>query len=355
MSDGKVKVTVVVLTFNTLKSGYLEGCFDTLAATNTDGIELEVMAVDNCSSDGTPDEIRRRWPGCRVIDSGGNWGYAGGNNLGIQQALDGGSDYVYLINHDTEVDPDFLVEAVRVAQADETVGCVQSLLLLHPDRELVNSTGNAIHFLGFGYCLDYRRPRTDIDTEAVREVAYASGAGALYRADVLRLVGGFDPTFFMYHEDLDLGWRIRLAGYRNVMAPKSVVWHKYEFSRSIGKFYYMERNRYLTLFKNLRLRNLLVLAPFLVVAEVGLALPAVRGGWWLKKLKSLFYFLNPKVWRHVIAEREKVASWRRVSDREIAALFTPVIRDQEQPSLFAMWVANPLLEVTWKVLRPLIR
>jgi len=171
----------------------------------------------------------------------------------------------------------------------------------------------------------------------------------------LKQVGDFDERFFMYHEDLDLGWRLRLAGYRNVLAPKSVVWHKYEFSRSIGKWYYMERNRYLVLFKNLRLRTLIVLAPCLVLAEAGMAVPAAFGGWWGKKVRALTYFLRPSVWSYIIRERERVAAWRKVSDREIFSLFTPTVRDQEKASLFAEWVVNPLFEVTWKVVRPFIR
>ena len=347
------KVAVIVLTFNSSK--YLDGCFGTLEKMNSEGLEADVLVVDNGSSDGTPAEIRRRWPSFGVVDTGSNLGFASGNNVGIRLAIERGADYVFLLNHDTEVEPNFLVEAVRAAESDPRVGSVQSLLLLHPDRELVNSTGNAVHFLGFGYCQDYRRRVDRIDAETVREIPYASGAAVLCRSAALKQVGDFDERFFMYHDDLDLGWRLRLAGYRNVLVPKSVVWHKYEFSRSIGKWYYMERNRYLVLFKNLRLWTLIVLAPWLVMAEAGMAVPAAFGGWWGKKVRALAYFLRPSVWRHIIKERERVAVWRKVSDREIFALFTPTIRDQEKASLFAMWVANPLLEVAWRIVRPFIR
>ncbi len=346
------KVTVIVLTYNS--SRYLDGCFGSLERADKDGLDVEIVAVDNGSSDGTPDTVRRRWPWVRVVDSGGNLGFAGGNNLAMRQALDAGRDFVFLLNHDTEVDPGFLREAVRVMGSDPSIASVQSLLLLHPERELVNSAGNAIHFLGFGYCMDYRKSAADIDRETVRDIPYASGAAVLYRAAALREAGLFDDRLFMYHEDLDIGWRLRLCGYRNVLAPKSVVYHKYEFSRSIGKYYYMERNRYIVLLKNLRLWTFIVIAPALALTEAALMFTAFRGGWWSKKFKALTYFLDPRAWRHILEERGRVEKMRRVGDREIVRQFTPVIRDQEGTSLFAHFVANPLMEAAWRAIRLII-
>lgn len=346
------KVAVIVLTYNSSK--YLDGCFGTLARMDRTGLDVEVVAVDNGSTDGTRDMIRKNWPDVRVVDSGGNIGFAAGNNLAMREALESGSDCVFLLNHDTEVDPGFLREAVRAMESDPKIASVQSLLLLHPERDLVNSTGNAIHFLGFGYCMDYRKNVGDIDREKVRDIAYASGAAVLYRADALREAGLFDDSLFMYHEDLDLGWRLRLCGYRNVLAPKSVVYHKYEFSRSIGKYYYMERNRYIVLLKNMRLWTFAVLAPGLVLAETALMFSAFRGGWWRKKLRALTYFLDPRPWRRILKERDHVERIRKVSDREIARVLTPVIRDQESTSLFAHFIANPLMEGAWKLTRLII-
>jgi len=350
-SDTK-KVTVIVLTYNSSK--YLDGCFGTLERMDRDGLDVEVVAVDNGSSDGTPDEIRRRWPRVQVMDSGGNIGFAAGNNLAMRRAIDRGRDFVFLLNHDTDVDPGFLREAVRVMKSDPKIGSVQSLLLLHPERDLVNSSGNAIHFLGFSYCMDYRKHAADIDREKARDIPSASGAAVLYRVDALRQTGLLDDSFFMYHEDLDLGWRLRLCGYRNVLAPKSVVYHKYEFSRSIAKYYYMERNRYIVLLKNMRLWTFIVIAPGLVVTEAVLMAAAFRGGWWRKKLGALTYFLDPRPWKRILKERGSVEKMRKVSDREIVRLFTPVIRDQESTSLFAYFIANPIMEATWRLMRFLI-
>ncbi|MFH1047663.1 MAG: glycosyltransferase family 2 protein [Patescibacteria group bacterium] len=346
------KVTIIVLTYNSSK--YLDECFGTLKKINQGDLAVEIVAVDNASSDGTVEQIRRRWPGIRVVETGSNLGFAGGNNIAMRAAIESGSDYVYLLNHDTEVQTDFLLEAVRIMETSVDIGAVQSLLLLHPEKELVNSAGNAIHFLGFGYCRSYRLPVEKISRTDWPDIAYASGAGVLLRSSALRQVGLFDERLFMYHEDLDLGWRLRLAGYRSVLAPKSVVWHKYEFSRSIGKYYFMERNRYIVLFKNLKLWSLIVLAPSLIMSEFFLSLAAVRGGWWSKKFRALMYFLSPSAWRHIILERERVAGFRKIGDREAMKLFTYEIRDQEGISLFTLWVANPLMNIVWRTIRRFI-
>jgi len=353
MSAGRrEKVAVVIVTHNAER--YLDDCFGSLAAMDRGGLEVAVIAVDNHSTDGTADRLRREFPEVGLIVNEKNLGFAGGNNVGMKAALDEGADYVFLLNHDTAVDPKFLTEAVRVAGADEQIGSVQSLLLLHPDRQLINSTGNAIHFLGFGYCQDYRRPVASWRHAGIKELAYASGAAVLYRADALRRVGLFDEELFLYHEDLDLGWRLRLAGYSNVLAPHSIVYHKYEFSRSIAKYYYMERNRYIVLLQDLRLWTLLVLAPWLILSEAALFLAAVRSGWWKQKLRVYGYFLHPRVWRRILRNRLAAARLRRVSDREIVRLFTPVIKFQDVSGPFTRYVANPLMSLLWSVIRFLI-
>ncbi len=345
------KVALIVVAYNAKR--YLDGCLGSLEKADRDGIDLDVIVVDNASKDGTAAEVRRRFPRVELIESGRNLGFAGGNNLGMRTALERGADLIYLLNQDTEVNADFLTEAVKVAEADEKIGSVQSLLLLHPDRGLINSTGNAIQFLGFGYCRDYRRPLAEWRHAGIDKIAYASGAGVLLRASALRETGLFDESLFLYHEDLDLGWRLRLAGYANVLAPHSIVYHKYEFSRSISKYYFMERNRFLVMFKNYRLWTLLVLAPWLILSELGLFAAAIRSGWWKEKLKVYAYFLNPLVWFRLARDRAAVCRLRRVGDREIVSLFTPVIAFQDVSGPLTA-IANPLMTVLWFFLKFLI-
>jgi len=349
------KVAVIVVTYNAVR--YLDGLLGTLMPalekSQHGGLDVELIVVDNASTDDTAARLRAL-QGITLIESPTNTGFAIGNNIGMRRAIEHDAEYVYLLNHDTEVEPDFLLEAVRAMEASDKIGAVQSLILLHPEKDLVNSAGNAMHFLGLGYCLGYRRPAKSINRETITEIAYPSGAGVLLCTEALGKTGLFDEEYFMYHEDLDLGLRLRLAGYRNVLAPRSVVYHKYEFSRSIAKYYFMERNRWLTLWKNLRLWTLAVLALPLISAEIGLFIAALGGGWWREKLRVYAYFLKPSSWSRVLAKRQSVAATRVVGDHEIALLWTPVIEFQDVTGPFTKHVANPLMRLTWAILRQLI-
>ncbi len=345
------KVVVIVVTYNSAR--FIEGCFRALANTDRTGLDVGFVVVDNCSQDDSIARLRN-FPWLSIVEAKENLGFSGGNNLAMRNAMEAGADYVYLLNHDTEVTPSFLVEAVKAAEADEKIGSLQSLLLLHPDKELVNSTGNAIHFLGFGYCLDYRKPYAALGEIGRKEIAYASGAGVLFRVSALRKVGLLDEQLFLYHEDLDLGWRLRLAGYVNLLAPRSLIYHKYEFSRSIAKYYYMERNRYVVFMKNLRLWTLAILALPLAATEIALFFVSFRSGWWKEKLRVYAYFFRLDSWMKLVRERRAIQATRVISDREIVRLFVSTISYQEVAGPFTAYIANPLMTAAWAVMRILI-
>jgi N-acetylglucosaminyl-diphospho-decaprenol L-rhamnosyltransferase len=343
------RAAIVVLTFNTER--FVDSCFGSLGRARLGG--AEVIAVDNGSKDGTVRAIRERFPWVTIVETGANLGFAGGNDVGMRRALDAGAEWIYLLNPDTEVDQGFLEEAMAVAEADPRAGAVQSLLLLDPERERVNSCGNEIHFLGFGYCGGYRTLRGEAPGEP-REIAFASGAASLWRAGALREVGLLDEALFLYHEDLDLGWRLRVAGWRARLAPRSVVFHHYEFSRNRQKYFFLERNRYLVLGKNLRLRSLLVLAPFLAAAELGILAVALTAGWLPEKLRADLALLRPANWRRLAAARREVQRTRRAPDREVMSVFTPVIAfDGLEGGWIPKLLAGPM-RLVWKVIRPLL-
>ena len=343
-----MKVAIVLVTYNA--SPFIEDCFQSLSRIDRGEHEVSVIVVENASTDDTSEKLAK-YPGIVVFKNTKNFGFAGGNNIGMRVAMENGADFIYLLNQDTEVTPEFLVEAVRIASTDEKIGAVQSLLLLSPEKEKINSTGNAVHFLGLGYCMNYGRRLVDWHGQDGQEIAYASGAGVLYRTSALQKVGLFDDIFFMYHEDLDLGWRLRLAGWRNVLAKHSIVYHKYEFSRSVSKFYFMERNRYLVLLKNFRLWTLFLLFPFLVFSECGLFCAALQSGWWKEKLQMYRYFLSKEAWVYLQKKRFETQQMRKVGDKEIVRLFTSVILFQDVSGPFTQYAANPLMTFVWMILR----
>lgn len=363
MNDKQTRTAIIVVSWNHAR--FLADCFRAVERAGTLPGTATLMIVDNASPDGSGDFIARELlaPGAKSTKSGfpcvffknaENLGFSGGNNQAMRQALKEGYDYLYLLNPDTEAQPGFLEEAIRVAETDASVGVVQSQLRLHPQTGLLNSYGNEIHFLGFGYAggesLSVHSPEAKAKLH-VRDIAYASGAGMLISAKLLREIGFLDEELFAYHEDLEFSWRARLAGHRIMLAPNSLVYHKYEFSRSIKKYFWMERNRFIVMLRLYRLPTLLLLLPAFLVMELGLWVFAFKGGWWRQKLRAYAYFLWPSNWSKLLAARKKAQRMRKITDRQATALFTgKILFQQMQPTLLTR-VANPIFSAYWSLAR----
>jgi len=348
------KVAIVYLSYN--GKHYLDEVFFALRALDYPKDRLELIFVDNASQDGSR-EYLADVTGITFIASEKNLGFAGGNNLGITHAVANGADYLYLHNNDLKLDSEAIAQAVLLAESDAKIGSVQSLMLLWKQPEVINSTGGMVHFLGFGFVRENGAERQEAigKRRDGEEIAYASGAAVLYRASVLKEVGLLDPFFWMYHEDLELGWRIRLAGYKNVLSLHSIAYHDYEFKRSIQKFYWMERNRFLVHFSHLKWRTLFFIAPLMFLAEPFTFLFAIRGGWGKEKLHVYRSLLSSNCWQYVRRKRRESRILRRLPDKEIIRLFTGKIEHQETRSVIVDQVANPLFSTAWKFLSRLIK
>lgn len=355
------RVAIVYLSYNTRP--YIDEVISSLEALRYPHDRVEFIVVDNNSPDGSAEVIRERVlpksgitiPHVTFFPNPTNEGFAAGNNIGINHALLEDVDYVYLLNNDAKFHPDALMEAVKLAESDQTIGSVQSFMLLWQKPDVVNSTGGMVHFLGFGFVRDNGRRACDVTIPDGAEINYASGAAVLYRASVLKKVGLLDPFLFLYHEDLELGWRIRLAGLKNVFSKLSIVYHHYEFKRSVAKFFWMERNRILVHASHLKAATLALIIPLMALMEFVLIAFAFKGGWIKEKGKVYLALLRPSTWSYVWKKRRESALFRVVSDREIARLWTAKIEHQETSNPLVEKIGNPLLVVVWRFLRLVIR
>ncbi len=343
-------IELIIVSYNHAK--FMNALFDSLAKVDYPKNGWRIHIVINKDGDGTLEEVNRKLsslknnlPEVRIHEPHANLGFAGGNNLVMQWALQEGSDYVYLLNPDTEIMPQALSEAVKVAEAQKNVGSVQSLLIRGDNQTQINSRGNALHFLGFGYCVGDHDSLESAPAEPTL-VGYPSGAGVLIPSSALKEAGLFDETLFAYHEDLDLGWRFMLMGLNNYLAPKSRVIHHYEFSRSISKWHLMERNRILVVLKNYKLLTLIFLFPALLATDIAIWAFAVKGGWFKQKLKANLFFLKPSMWSYIFKARARLAQIRRAPDYLILPRMTYKIEYQELKSGWAERIANPF----WKAL-----
>jgi GT2 family glycosyltransferase len=245
--------TVIVINWNGLR--YLDPCFESLRAQEIDG-RFETMLLDNGSTDGSPDHVRRRWPEVRIVSSGGNLGFAAGNNLGMRRAA---GRHIVLLNPDTRVQAGWLQGLLDAARSDEKVGAVTSKLVFMADPTEIQNAGSLLLSDGSGADRGFHE-RDQGQFETREEVFGACGAAVLYRREMLDDTGMFDETFFNYYEDTDLSWRMRLRGWKVLYEPRALVHHVH--AGSSGEWspfftFHVDRNRLFMILKNAPLRMIL--------------------------------------------------------------------------------------------------
>lgn len=207
----------------------------------------QIMVVDNGSTDKSVERIRASFPDIKVLETGVNLGYAGGNNSGVQRALANGFEHICILNNDVVVEPDFLTPMLAVFDAQPDVGIVTPLVAAR--------AGNGDQVWALGVAIDHRtasvirlhanEPVVFWRGHAPFEVEIASGAAMLVRREVFERVGLLDEDFFLYYEEVDWCLAVRRAGFRIMAAPAAVVWHKVSTSldrQSPVLDYYMTRN-----------------------------------------------------------------------------------------------------------------
>jgi GT2 family glycosyltransferase/glycosyltransferase involved in cell wall biosynthesis len=211
---------------------------------------LELIVMDNDSGDGSAERIRAAVPHARVIETGANLGFAGGCNAGVEAAT---GEWVAFLNNDARPGTDWISAAVAAMEADPTVGAVASKVL-DWEGQLVDYVDGSLTWYGAGYKREAEKP-DDGSYDVPKDVLFGTGASMFMPTALFREVGGFDERFFMFYEDVDLGWRLNLLGYRVRYVPGSVAYHKHHVTmKKFGNFretYLLERNALLSMYKNL--------------------------------------------------------------------------------------------------------
>jgi GT2 family glycosyltransferase len=297
--------SVVVVTHNS--AGLVAEVLDALAA-DSDAPE-EVIVVDSASSDGTLELLAGY--DVTVLARQDNIGFAAGCHVGARAAR---GDVIVFLGHDTVPHPGWLSPLVQAVD-DPDVGVAMATIEDAERPGTFNTSGGVMTYFGLAWISE---PGMKIPDEASPiEVAFPSGAAMAIRKETWVEFGGFREPFFMYHEDSDLGWRLKLAGKKVVRVPSSRVSHRYDFGRSPDKMYHLERNRWIMLRSNYRRRTIAVLSPALFVVEVGITLTAIRDGWLPQKRQA---------WRDAVRGgalvregRRMVATTRVVGDSVIIA------------------------------------
>jgi len=203
-------VSIIIVNYN--GKTYLEECLSSLE--KIDYKNYEIILVDNNSTDTSVEYVKNTYPSITIIKLNRNYGFAEPNNIGAKNAK---GDYLLFLNNDTTVNPNFISEMVNVLEQDPQIAICQSLLL-KPNGE-VDSSGDFVDTLGRAYSSKNKE-------NEVKKILSARGASMMVRKDSFWDLGGFDKRFFASFEDVDLGWRAWIWGYKIVLVPNSIVYHK---------------------------------------------------------------------------------------------------------------------------------
>ena len=234
--DGSHLVSVIVLNYNA--GELLLNCINSLKKSTY--TNLEILVIDNISSDGSQIKCKEIFPDIKLIQNTENLGYCGGNNVGIREA---NGKFIVILNPDTIVEANCIEELIS-AYEKFGEGLYQPKILSLNEENTIQSTGNMLHVFGFGFARDKGNKITN-KNEEIEKIGYASGTCLFTSRKVLDKVGLLDEFLFLYHDDLDLGWRSAQIGINSYYVPKSKIYHaeSYSLKWSAKKFYWLERNR----------------------------------------------------------------------------------------------------------------
>ena len=249
-------ISVVVLNYNGKK--FLEACLNSLR--NQTYKDLEVIVVDNGSSDGSAEYTEKHFPWARLVKNENNLGFAGGTNAGIRNAY---GDYIITLNNDTWVESDFVEQLIRPMD-DRCVGMCASKMLFPDGR--INSTGICLSRSGAAWDRGmFEQDQGQYDAE--EDVFGPCAGAALYRKDMLDEIGIFDENFFIYMEDVDLAFRGRMAGWKCIYVPHAKVHHLHSRTMGFGSnnsVYYGNRNIIWFVVKDFPTRIFLASLPWII-------------------------------------------------------------------------------------------
>ncbi|PWB56958.1 MAG: glycosyltransferase family 2 protein [Candidatus Methanoperedenaceae archaeon] len=251
-------VSIIVLNWNGKK--YLKTCLSSLQ--NQIYKNIEIIFVDNGSSDGSIEFVRNSYPGVVTLKHDTNIGFAEGVNSGVRISR---GTFIATINNDAEADADWINNLVIVMESDPDIGCCGSKMMRYYDRKIIDSAGIEIYQNGNAY--DRGREEKDAGQYDQQEEIFGACAGAaLYRKEMLDEIGLFDKEYFAYFEDVDLSFRMHLFGWKCIFVPKAVIYHIHSAtsgSSSPFKIFYIERNKLWNIWKYFPVSMIIIQLPFI--------------------------------------------------------------------------------------------
>tara|TARA_B100000029_G_scaffold226726_1_gene224496 strand:+ start:2745 stop:3791 length:1047 start_codon:yes stop_codon:yes gene_type:complete len=236
MEEKESLVSIVILNYNA--GNFLGNCIQSVL--DSDYRNIEIIVVDNASTDNSQQKCKEKFPNIKIIQNKKNLGYCEGNNIGLKDAK---GKFLVILNPDTEVQKDWLNKLFD-AYKKFGGGLYQPKHLSLNQKDVLMSTGNMLNIFGFGYAREKGNIDTNLFSE-IEEISYASGTCLFCSKETMEKIGYLDPFVFLYHDDLDLGWRAAHLGIKSYFVPEAIIYHaeSYALRWNAKKFFWLERNR----------------------------------------------------------------------------------------------------------------
>lgn len=211
-----MKVTIIIPNYN--GKHFMEPCLKSLAEQTCK--DFKILVVDNASTDGSVEYMKEEYPEIETLVLEKNYGFSKAVNVGIRHA---DTPYVLLLNNDTTVEPHFVLEMIRAIERSRYIFSVSSKMIQMYHPELIDSAGDLYTAIGWGICRGAGRSITNYTEDC--EIFSACAGAAIYRRELFKKIGYFDENHFAYLEDIDVGYRAKIYGYKNVYCPSALVYH----------------------------------------------------------------------------------------------------------------------------------
>jgi len=306
-------VSVIVLNYNA--GELLLNCIESIKKSAYKN--LEIIVVDNISTDKSQETCKEKYPDIKLIQNDENFGYCEGNNIGIREAE---GDYIIILNPDTIVESNWIEELIS-AYNKFGEGLYQPKHLSLNEKTVYMSAGNMLNIFGFGYARE-KGNKDENQFNEIEEIGYASGTCLFTSSAVLKKVGLFDPFIFLYHDDLDLGWRASQLGIKSYYVPTSLIYHaeSYSLKWNAEKFYWLERNRKYCILTHYSKQTYSKIFPTLLVVDFFVWMFYLTKGFLGSKIRAELDIIKNR--KAIKIKYEELESKKIVSDKELVTKFS---------------------------------
>ena len=305
-------VSIIILNFNAGK--LLLNCIESLTKLAYQNIEL--IIVDNVSTDNSQNQCKEKFPQVKLIQNEKNSGYCGGNNVGIKNA---NGEFIIILNPDTIVESN-LIDELLDAYNIHGEGLYQPKILSLENKSILQSTGNMIHVFGFGFARDKGNQENN-EIKETTKIGYAAGTCLFALKETFLKLKLFDEFLFLYHDDLDIGWRASQKEINSYIVPQTTIYHaeSYSLKWSKKKFFWLERNRRYCLMTHYSPDTLKIIRKELWITELLIWAVYFSKGYLTAKIKAELELRKNK--KFIIKKQIEIENEKRISDVELIKTF----------------------------------